>query len=579
MDPPRAPSPLSTMHWLLAAPLRRFVALAAFASLLLNLALLMPSLYTLQVFDRVFASRSIETLVMLSALTLLALAFGYCMDVVRAQALAAAGRAVMERLSPPALEQALLRGAGPGARADVERVRDVAQLNRFLHGSGVRALFDAPWLPIYLTVIALMQPWLGVTAAVGAVALAGIAVVTERVTRTRTDALTRLSRGLGRHADALVRHAEAFVGLGMVASAVAQWRRRHTHWLDEQDQLGASSARLSALARAARQGVQMAVLGVGALLVVGADASPGIMVAATILLGRALQPVEHLISGWQQLLDARGAWRRLCEPGSAVSKVPTLRLPAPSGRLSVERVVFGHDPLRPALIKGVSFTVGAGESLGLIGASGSGKTTLARLLLGLWVPRSGSVRLDAADIAQWNRDDLGAHVGYLPQDTSFFDATVAQSIARLGAVDDVQVIRAAQLAQAHDMILRLPQGYDTMLGDAGIALSGGQRQRIALARALYGQPKLVVLDEPDAHLDAEGEAALRVALQALKAQGTTVIVVGHRAALMAQLDTIAVLKDGTLQAIGPAATMLARWRARNVHPLPTVRVDAQEATA
>jgi len=333
------------------------------------------------------------------------------------------------------------------------------------------------------------------------------------------------------------------------------------------------------LARAARQGVQMSVLGVGAWLVVGADASPGIMVAATILLGRALQPVEQLIAGWKQLLDARGAWRRLCEPGAVRAAAPTLRLPAPTGRLAVERIVFGHDPLKPALIKGVSFSISAGESLGIVGASGCGKTTLARLLLGLWAPRSGSVRLDDADIASWDRNQLGAHLGYLPQDTSFFDATVAQNIARLGAVDDEQAIRAAQLAQAHDMILRLPQGYDTMLGDAGIALSGGQRQRIALARALYGQPKLVVLDEPDAHLDAEGEAALKAALLALKAGGTTVVLVGHRAGLMAQLDTIAVMKDGTLQSIGPAAAMLARWRARNVHSLPTPHHAAKGAAA
>ena len=567
------------MHWLLAAPLRRFVALAALASLLLNVAMLMPSLYTLQVFDRVFASRSIETLAMLSALTLLALAFGYCMDVVRSRALAAAGRTLMERLSPPALEQALQRAAAGRGRGDVERVRDVAQLNGFLHGSGVRALFDAPWLPIYLGVIALMQPWLGLTAAVGAALLLTIAWTTERLTRTGADALTRRTRGVGRQAEALVRHAEVLAVLGMAGSAVAAWQRRHAQWLDEQDRLGARTTRLSALARVARQGVQMSVLGVGAWLVVGADASPGIMVAATILLGRALQPVEQLIAGWKQLLDARGAWQRLSEPGSAPVQATTIKLPVPSGRLTVERVVFTHDALRPALIKGVSFSVEPGQSLGIVGASGSGKTTLARLLLGLWVPRSGSVRLDGAELAQWDRDALGAHLGYLPQEASFIDGTVAQNIARLDDLDDAQVIRAAQLAQAHDMILKLPQGYDTPLGDGGIALSGGQRQRIALARALHGAPKLVVLDEPDAHLDAHGELALKAALQALKARGTTVIVVGHRATLMAQLDQIAVLHDGALVAIGPTATMLARARARNVHALPTAQAGARGAAA
>jgi ABC-type protease/lipase transport system fused ATPase/permease subunit len=303
------------------------------------------------------------------------------------------------------------------------------------------------------------------------------------------------------------------------------------------------------------------------------------MVAATILLGRALQPVEQLIAGWKQLLDARGAWQRLSEPGTAPAQATATRLPAPSGRLSVERVVFTHDVQRPALIKGVSFSVEPGQSLGIVGASGSGKTTLARLLLGLWVPRSGCVRLDGAELAQWDRDALGAHLGYLPQEASFIDGTVAQNIARLGDVDDARVIRAAQLAQAHDMILQLPQGYDTPLGDGGIALSGGQRQRIALARALYGEPKLIVLDEPDAHLDAEGELALKAALQALKTRGTTVIVAGHRAALMSQLDQIAVLRDGALVAIGPTATMLARARARNVHALPTAQAGAKGAAA
>ncbi len=576
---PTAAWPHTAMRWLLAAPLRRFVVLAASASVLLNLAMLVPSLYTLQVFDRVLASRSGATLLMLSALTLLAIAFGCCMDVVRTRTLGAAGRALTQRLSAPALQQALQQAATEHARGDVARVRDVALLNQFLNGAGARALFDAPWLPLYLGVIALMHPWLGITAAAGAAALALLAALTERLTRDDADALLQRARTLGRHADTLVRQAEAFVGMGMAGAAVAAWRRQHTQWLDRQDRLNDTTARLAALARASRQGVQMSVLGVGAWLVIGAGASPGIMVAATILLARALQPLEQLVTGWKQWVDARGAWQRLCEPGSAAPATTSLRLPAPSGRLAVERLVFGHDAQRPALIKNVSFAVRAGESLGIVGASGSGKTTRVRLLLGLWTPRAGSVRLDDADIASWPRDALALHLGYLPQDVSFFDGSVAQNIARLGPVDDQQVVRAAQLAQAHEMILRLPQGYDTMLGDAGIALSGGQRQRIALARALHGAPRLVVLDEPDAHLDADGEAGLKAALRELKANGTTVIVVGHRAGLMAQLDTIAVMKDGALQAIAPAADMLARWRTGNVRTLATPTADTKGIAA
>lgn len=547
------------MRWLFVSPLRHWMLLAAAASLLLNLALLMPSLYTLQVFDRVFASRSVPTLVMLSLLTVLALAFGYCMDVARSRALAAAGRTLDGVLSPPALQQALRQAAAGRGRDEADRLRDIATLRQFLGGSGVQALFDAPWLPVYLAVIGLMHHWIGMAAAAGAAALALLAVVTERLTREGAEAAVRDSRRVRRHADALTRHAELIVGMGMGAAAGVAWRAHQERLLEGQARLGLRSSRLSALARMARQGVQMGVLGLGAWLVVGADASPGIMVAATILLGRALQPVEHLISGWKQLIDARAAWRRLAQPDAAVP-VARLQLPAPAGRLELERVVYAHERGRPAAIKGISFTVAAGESLGIVGASGSGKSSLLRLMLGVWQPQAGAVRLDGADVAQWDRDALGRHLGYLPQEVSMFAATIAENIARLGAVDAEQVVQAARLAQAHEMILRLPDGYDTVVGEGGVRLSGGQRQRIALARALYGGPKLVVLDEPDAHLDAEGEMALRLALLSLKARGTTVIVVGHRAGLMAQMDKLAVLNDGVLEAFGPAAAVLARMK-------------------
>jgi PrtD family type I secretion system ABC transporter len=567
------------MRWLFVPPLRHFVLLAAGASLLLNLAMLVPSLYTLQVFDRVFASRSIETLLMLSALTGVALVFAYSMDVARSHALAAAGRRLQQLLSAAALDQALRHAASGRTRANADRLRDITQLRNVLSGGGVRALFDAPWLPIYLFVISLMHPMLGLAAGVGAALLALLALATERMTSRATDATLRRSRSVGRHAESLTRHAEVIVGMGMAASAVGTWRGTNEQLISEQQQLGAVSSRLSALARVARQAVQMSVLGIGAALVVGSGASPGIMVAATILLGRALQPVEHLISGWKQIVDARGAWRRLCEPDASLGRETPLRLPVPEGRLELERVVFAHDGAQPALIKGISFAVEPGESVGIVGGSGSGKTTLARLLVGVWQARSGTVRLDGADIARWDRSELGAHLGYLPQDVSLLPGTVAQNIARLGQVDDENVVRAAQLAQAHEMILRLPNGYDTVVGESGAGLSGGQRQRIGLARALYGRPRLVVLDEPDAHLDAEGEEALRSALRALKAAGSTVVLVGHRIGLMALMDKIAVLDDGVLQAFGPAATVLARLRAPNVHALPAGKPTAQGATA
>jgi PrtD family type I secretion system ABC transporter len=550
------------MTWLFAARLRPFLLLAAVASLLLNVAMLVPALYMTQVFDRVFASRSAETLVMLSALAVLALALMYAMDSLRARTLAFAGRVLEERLAPVALADALRDAVRPGSgRADTEALRDVARLRAFLGGPAIQSLMDAPWLPVYLLVITLMHPVLGGVAALGALVLAALGVLTERLTRRPQERLLQSARVASRRADALARNAEVIFGMGMGRAAVDAWRGDQEAQLQLQSGLAARSARLAALARMLRQGLQVLMLGVGAWLVIGAGASPGVMVATTILLGRALQPLELLVSGWKQQLEAHGAWRRLNERRSPSQAQPPLSLPAPSGRLDVERLVFGHEAHRPALIKGAQFSLEAGESLGLIGPSASGKTTLARLLLGIWRPQSGTVRLDGADIGQWDRDALGAHLGYLPQDVELFAGTVAENVARLGPVDDERVVAAARLAHAHDMILRLPQGYDTPIGDGGSRLSGGQRQRIALARALYGDPRLVVLDEPNANLDAEGDEALRAALQTLKARGTTVVVVGHRPALMASLDKIAVLKDGAVVAFAAATALLPQLAA------------------
>ena len=549
------------MSWLFAPRLRPFVLLAAAASLLLNLAMLVPAIYMTQVFDRVFASRSVETLAMLSALVVLALGLGYAMDTVRARALAWAGRSLDRTVSPHALGAVLDDAVAPGAkRAEADVIRDVAQLRAFLGGSGIHALFDAPWLPLYLGVIALLHPLLGIVAAAGALLLATLGVVTERVTRLPVREMLVRSRAVSHHAEALVRNAEVVVGMGMTRAAVAGWQQRHQALIEDQGRLSDTSAQLAALARVLRQALQAFMLGVGAWLVIDANASAGIMVAATILLGRALQPVEQLIAGWKTLVDARAAWQRL-EDRRAQADAAGVRLPVPSGRLDLDRVVFGIGTSRPLLIRNVSLSLAAGESLGIVGPSASGKTTLVRLMLGLWKPQSGSVRLDGADIATWNRDDLGPHVGYLPQDVELFAGTVAQNIARLGKVDSARVVEAAQLAHVHEMILELPDGYETEIGEGGAALSGGQRQRIALARALYGTPRLVVLDEPNANLDAEGERALAATLAKLESRGVTVVMVGHRPAMMAALDKLAVLNNGTLEAFGPSSAVLSRLRA------------------
>ena len=552
------------MKWLFAKRLRPFVALACLASLILNVTWLMPAIYMMQVFDRVFASRSVETLLMLGLITLVFLALGHFLDTVRTRALAWAGRSLEQKLSPAAVRASLEQAAAGPGRVDMEALRDISQLRAFLAGPGVLALFDAPWLPIYLLLITLMHPVLGIASSVGAVALVVLGFVTDRFTREHTEEVMRHSRASIRLIEKLSRSAEAIIGMGMIDTAVARWREHHGQLLDAQRQQMQASSVLAAFARTLRQVLQVVLLGVGAWLVIDAQASAGIMIAATILLARALQPVEHLISGWRVMVDARSAWRNLAERAVSTWSAPAVALPIPAGRIDVERLTYTFTPSRPALIKNVGFSIAAGESLGVIGPSASGKTTLVRLLLGLWRPQAGVVRLDGADIARWDRVALGTHVGYLPQDVELFAGTVGENIARLGDTSgeaaSERIVRAAQLAHAHEMILQLPDGYETQIGEGGAVLSGGQRQRIALARALYGEPRVVVLDEPNSNLDTAGEGALVAALAELKGRGVTVIMVSHNPALMAALDKLAVLKNGALEMFGPSAAVMARLR-------------------
>jgi PrtD family type I secretion system ABC transporter len=563
------------MSWLFASSLRPFVLLAAGASLLLNAMLLVPALYAVQVFDRVFASRSVETLWMLSLLVALALALAHAMDLLRARALAAVGDSLSRTLLAPAFSSALTRAAGPMQRADDEPLRDIARLRHCLSASGVLALFEAPCLPVYLIVIGLLHPLLGVAAALGAALLVALALLAHPLTAPAAQAAQQQGRVVQRQSRSLLRQAEVLVGMGMVDAATQRWRAANDGALDAAGQHADRVARLAAAGRTLRQALQAGLLGLGAWLVIHDNASPGIMVAATLLLSRALLPAEQLIGGWKSLVEARSAWQRLqAEP--APTPAGGTPLPAPQGRLELERVVWGGSAGRAPLVKGVSLALEHGQSLGMVGPSGAGKTTLVRLMLGLRAPQSGTVRLDGAELGQHDRGTLGRDIGYLPQAPELFDGSVAENIARLGAPDGERVIDAARQAGAHEMILRLPQGYETPVGEAGAALSGGQRQRIGLARALYGTPMLVVLDEPSAHLDAEGEDALRQALAQLKQRGASVVVISHRPALMAALDRVAVLKDGLIEVCGPSAEVLARLAP--VRTLRVLKASAQPAT-
>lgn len=546
---------------------RPFFVYAGLFSLCINLLMLVPSLYMLQVFDRVIASRSNETLVMLTLATIVALAMMALLDALRARLLAAAGLAMDATLGPRVLDGLLTDAASAGGSEHTHGLRDVATLRGFFTGNGVFALFDAPWLPIYVLIIFFFHPLLGAIALAGAIGLVALVVVNERLARAGLEKLATGTRQSTRDVDASLRNAEVVAAMGMLPALTRRWVTQNA--AVEQHQLESSrlAARMNGITKFARQFIQTAMLCAGAYLVIDQNVSGGVMMAATIILGRALSPVEMLIGSWRGLVDARGAWARL----DAIlhrrqHRERNTALPKPSGQLSAERLVFAIPGAEKAIVKGVSFELQAGESMGLIGPSASGKSTLLRLLLGVWPPYAGTVRLDGADIASWPRSRLGRYIGYLPQDVELFSGTVAENIARLGEPEPQQVIAAAQRANAHEMILRLPQGYDTQIGEGGAALSGGQRQRIGLARALYGKPRLVVLDEPNANLDGEGEAALARAMATLREAGVTLIVVSHRPSLLAGVDKLMVLNDGNMEMFGPRSEVLSRLTRGTVPP-------------
>jgi PrtD family type I secretion system ABC transporter len=556
---------------------RPFFLYAGVFSLFINLLLLVPALYMLQVFDRVLLSRSDETLVVLTVGAVTALAIMMLLDVLRGRLLTSAGLALDRLLGPRVLSGLLSTARTPGAGEYVHGLRDVAALRGFLTGTGIFSLFDAPWLPVYLLVIYLFHPLLGIVATGGAGILLLLAFLNEKLTRRPLEELQAEQRRAGRFIDAGLRNAEVVNALGMTSAVTQRWQGINQAVLVRQADASRVGGGLSSATRFMRQLVQVLVLATGAWLVIDLHVTSGVMIAATILLGRALAPVETMIAGWKSMVDARSAYHRLeALLGRAEQEGPVTELPAPAGRLSAERVVFGIRGQERPILKGVSFQLDPGESLGIIGPSGSGKSTLARLIVGVWKPMAGSMRLDGAEVSAWPRERLGPYVGYLPQDVELFAGSVAENIARMGAVDSEAVVQAARRAQAHELVLRLPRGYDTEIGEAGAVLSGGQRQRIALARALYGQPRLLVLDEPNSNLDNEGEEALMRALAALKQEGTTLILITHRPSLLASIDKVLVLRDGTVENFGPRAEVIAKVTRGSIPPSTPAIVHRME---
>ena len=537
---------------------RLFFAYAALFSCVINLLLLVPPLYMLQLFDRVISSRSTETLVMLSVGAVAALVMMALLDAVRARLLLGCGVALDRKLGPRMMQEvagAVERGAAERSRA----MRDVHTVRQLFTGPGVLALFDAPWLPVFLVLIFLFHPLLGAVALAGSLVMAALAVLNELATRGALERAQAAAYRAGHFADVAARNAETLRALGMRPAVTRRWAALNEATLAGHIEAGARGSAFATLTRFFRQAIQMAMLGAGAWLVIEQRATPGVMLAATIILGRALAPLELLVAGWRQLVEARDAWRRLDRDLKARGvEAPHTELPAPSGEISVEKVSLVLPGAERPVLRGISFALRPGESLGIIGPSAAGKSTLARLLVGAWAASTGTVRLDGADIRTWPSERLAPHLGYLPQQVELFPGTVAENIARLAEPDAAAVLRAAQRAHVHPFLLRLPQGYDTPVGESGERLSPGQRQMVALARALYGNPRLVVLDEPNADLDVDGENALLAALAQLKQERVTLVVVAHRPALLGGVDKLLVLKEGAVEIFGPRAEILAR---------------------
>lgn len=565
-EPPR-PAPL---HGFLSRFRPFFLAAAGF-SLIVNVLLLAPALFMLQVFDRVLTSRSMETLIMLFTLVIGALLFMAYLDMIRSRLLTAAAVTLEKRLGPRVLAEMIRRSASPGAGDAMHGLRDVNSLRGFLTGPGILAIFDAPWVPVYVVIIFLFHPWLGLLAFGGAAALFILAVANEKLSRHPLEAMQSESRRAGRFAEQGIVNAEVARALGMVDGLTRGWEGHSRKGLEYQLQASRAGSLLTSTTRFLRQGLQIMMLATGAYLVIDQQTTSGVMIAATLLLSRALAPVESAIAGWKGMVDARSAYARLqklFEPDDRVEAVT--ELPPPKGSLSVERVVFGFRGQDRPIIKQISFDIPAGQALAIVGPSAAGKSTLARLIVGLWKPAIGVVRLDGADISSWPRERLGPYVGYLPQDVELFAGSVSQNIARMGEVDSEAVIEAARQANVHDLILRLPQGYDTPIGEGGAFLSAGQRQRVALARAVYGKPRLVVLDEPNSNLDGEGEAALIDAIHRLKKEEVTIVVITHRGKLLTSMDRILVLRDGMIEKLAPPAEIFAAAARRTAETQPPV---------
>ncbi|OGT52193.1 MAG: hypothetical protein A3E84_02515 [Gammaproteobacteria bacterium RIFCSPHIGHO2_12_FULL_42_13] len=531
---------------------------AGFFSCFINILMLTTSLYMLQVYDRVLASRSFDTLIYLTLAAIIALVALTLLDIARSRVLVHVSYWLDNALSPTALAKSadqLLQGYAYGPQA----LRDIATIRQFVAGAGIFSLFDAPWVPIYLFVIFMLSPLLGLLATLGAVILFILAILNERMTRKLLNEATIRAMGAQYYIDASLRNAEIIQAMGMMKNIIQHWESQNGPVLQLQTIASNRAAIILAISKFMRLTLQIFMLGVGAYLVIENQLTGGAMIAGSILLSRALAPVEQAISVWKQLLAARQAYYRLQQHFSATTRyVSNITLPPPQGTVTLENVMYHLSRADKPILSNISLQIKAGEVIAVIGPSGAGKSTLARLIVGALKTTSGDVRLDGADVYTWDRNDFGRYTGYLPQDIELFTGTVKDNIARMGVIEDEAVVTAAQIAGVHNMILHLPKGYDTYIGNNSYILSGGQRQRIALARAIYHFPRLLVLDEPNSNLDSEGEESLLHAILAMRAKGTTQIIIAHHPSIIKQVDKIIFLVEGQIKMIGPRDQVLEK---------------------
>ena len=541
------------------ATLPVFATVVAF-SFFINMLLLVSPLYMLQIYDRVITSRNVTTLLSLTVLAAILIGVYAALETLRSRLLVRAGLLIDQKIAEPVFN-AVHRGnlRQPGAN-DAQALRDVDTVREFLTGAGLIALCDAPWFPLFVFAAFLLNPWFGLIALGASAITLSLTLLNEIATKKSLNAASQAATTANQTAQSLSRNTEVLQAMGMLRAVKTSWAQHHRSTLTLQALASDRAGVIVAGTKFSRIFMQTAILGVGAYLVIQRELSAGQMIAASILIGRAMQPIEVVVGNWKGFVAARSAFGRIRGLLSLAGVEPErMSLPRPEGALQIADLITAA-PGRgnPPILKGVSFNLEPGEMIGVVGPSAAGKSSLARVLVGVWPALRGAVRLDGSDLSHWNSEELGRYVGYLPQDVELFAGTVAQNIARFQEIDTESVILAAQLAGCHDIIQRLAQGYNTQIGEGGQALSGGQRQRIGLARALYGNPSLIVLDEPNANLDTAGEEALLAAMQKLKATRTTVAIITHKINVLAGVDKILLMADGTVQAFGAREAILPR---------------------